>query len=278
MTQQLLLDPQIYTWVILPMIVISYCVTLIQTYAHKFIITPPAPDAEKMRESQVLLRGRALITNGRYLPRKSFYARKQFFQEKDTGAYQAIVAKHKDDGPANPMQDPSQMGGMMKMQVLNMVPMMGLPLFLNWVFSGFVSIKVPFPLTIAFKQMLQRGVELTTLSSSWVTSGSFYFICGTGIRSITNLFLGSAAGTMDDQMAMMAPQMAMAQQQAPPDPAKTFQGEWEALEIVNHEWALNTARTGRASGASAAATSELAKDELSVVERDLIMAVNKRTL
>jgi hypothetical protein len=132
--------------------------------------------------------------------------------------------------------------------------------------------------------MLQRGVELSTLSSSWVSSGSFYFICAFGIRAIYMLILGSSmSGTsMDDHMAAMAPQMAMAQQQAPPDPAKAFQGEWEALELVNHEWALNASSKASSSSltlsTTAAASAELSKDELTVVERDLIQLVNKRGL
>jgi len=35
------------------------------------------------------------------------------------------------------------------------------------IISSFFLAKVPFPLTLRFKAMLQRGIELTSLDASW---------------------------------------------------------------------------------------------------------------
>ncbi len=82
------------------------------------------------------------------------------------------------------------MQDMMKGQITGMLPMVVIGAVINWVFSGFLTstydsfaatrypnpqlmgfsfrtVKVPFPLTPRYKGMLQRGVELSTLSSSW---------------------------------------------------------------------------------------------------------------
>ena len=40
-------------------------------------------------------------------------------------------------------------------------------------------------------------------------------------------------------MMAMQQQMAGSGAGAPPDPAKTFKAEWEAMEVVQHDWALN---------------------------------------
>ena len=60
---------------------------------------------------------------------------------------------------------------------LYMVPNMLMMTVISFFFSGFVLVKVPFPVTQRFKQMLQRGVDLATLDTSYVSvrcRGIFY--------------------------------------------------------------------------------------------------------
>jgi len=134
------------------------------------------------------------------------------------------------------MTDPSMMTEMMKGNITNVLPMIIIGGWINWAFSGFLTTKVPFPLTLRFKPMLQRGIELQSLDASWVSSASWYFLNVFGLRSMYNLILGHDNAA--DQTRMMQDQMSGPAMGMPPDTSKAFKAEWEALEISDHTWAL----------------------------------------
>jgi len=48
--------------------------------------------------------------------------------------------------------------------------------WITYFFSGFIVVKLPFPLTVRFKAMLQRGIETNDMDVSWVSSLSWYFV------------------------------------------------------------------------------------------------------
>ena len=82
-----------------------------------------------------------------------------------------------------------------------MVPQMAMMGIVNYFFSGFVIGKMPFPLTPSFKGMLQRGIQLNTLDTAYVTSMSWYFLVMFGMRGLYSIVMGQGAIT-DDTMMM----------------------------------------------------------------------------
>ena len=54
--------------------------------------------------------------------------------------------------------------------------------------------KLPFPLTIKFKSMLQAGVATKDMDPRWMSSISWYFLCIFGLQSVFNFLLGSENG------------------------------------------------------------------------------------
>nr|CAB3242382.1 ER membrane protein complex subunit 3 [Phallusia mammillata] len=230
---ELLLDSSIRFWVVLPIVFITFVFGIIRHYLSLLMTSEKTVSLEQVRDSQALIRCRNLRENGQYIPKQAFEMRKHYLLNKE-----GIITKGKEkpSQAKNPMTDPSMMTDMLKGNVLNVLPMIVIGGWIQWTFSGFVTTKVPFPLTIRFKPMLQRGIELEALDASWVSSASWYFLNVFGLRSMYSLILGE--NNAADQTRLMQDQMsgaAMAMQQ---DAQKAFKGEWEALQITPHQNAL----------------------------------------
>merc|ERR1712111_289330 len=231
---ELRLDPAIRLWEFLPIVLITFLVGIIKHYVSVLLSSDKKVDMAKVRDSQVLLRSRALRENAKYLPKSSFLMRRHYFNNEETGLLKVNQAR-----PAqapNPMTDPSMMTDMLKGNLTNVLPMIVIGGWINWHFSGFVTTKVPFPLTLRFKPMLQRGIELASLDAAWVSSASWYFLNVFGLRSIYALVLGE--NNAADQSRVMQEQMTMQAGGMPQDPKQAFKAEWEALEVTEHQWAL----------------------------------------
>jgi len=55
-------------------------------------------------------------------------------------------------------------------------------------------VKLPFPLTLGFKSMLQRGIETQDMDVRWVSSLSWYFLNFFGLNGFYRLILGGDNG------------------------------------------------------------------------------------
>ncbi|XP_036188043.1 ER membrane protein complex subunit 3 isoform X2 [Myotis myotis] len=196
---ELLLDSNIRLWVVLPIVIITFFVGMIRHYVSILLQSDKKLTQEQVSDSQVLIRSRVLRENGKYIPKQSFLTRKYYFNNPEDGFFKKTKRKVV---PPSPM-----------------------------------TAKVPFPLTLRFKPMLQQGIELLTLDASWVSSASWYFLNVFGLRSIYSLILGQDNAA--DQSRMMQEQMTGAAMAMPADTNKAFKTEWEALELTDHQWALD---------------------------------------
>ncbi|CAH2231986.1 ER membrane protein complex subunit 3 [Pararge aegeria] len=230
---ELLLDPNIRLWVFLPIVIITFLVGIVRHYVSIILSSQKKIELLQVQDSQVMIRARLLRENGKYLPRQSFAMRRHWFNNEDTGYFKV---QKRATASQNPMTDPGMMTDMLKGNVTNVLPMIVIGGWINWMFSGFLTTKVPFPLTLRFKPMLQRGVELAYLDASWVSSASWYFLNVFGLRTIYTLVLGE--NNAADQSKVMQEQMSGPAMAMPPDSKAAFKAEWEALEITEHRWAL----------------------------------------
>lgn len=227
----LLIDPDIRVWVFLPIVVITFLVGVLRNYVTILLMSTKKVDLQQIQDSQALIRSRLLRENGKYLPKSSFMMRRHFFNNPESGYL--TVAKNRPSVQPNPMNDPTMMSDMLKNNLTNMLPTILIGGWINWTFSGFVTTRVPFPLTLRFKPMLQRGIELSSLNSSWVSSASWYFLNVFGLRGIYTLVLGE--NNQADHTKGMQDQMSGAAMSMPADLKPAFKAEWEMLEIYEHQ-------------------------------------------
>ena len=89
-----------------------------------------------------------------------------------------------------------------------MVPNFAMMSFVNYFFQGFVCLKVPFSMpSNHFKSMLQRGVDISTLDVSYVSSLSWYILLTFGLSGVYRLVLDEGTEIDEGKMQMMQMQM-----------------------------------------------------------------------
>ncbi|KAI1612073.1 integral membrane protein DUF106-domain-containing protein [Exophiala viscosa] len=239
-------DPALFYWILLPITIVMILTGVLRHYATVLLHTPPKPASNLLesRERQAILRGINLRNNANAaLTTSSFNARKEYLIDSyKKGTFLKGGPESRGQAAANPMSDPAAMEGMMGMMKGNMAMMIPQTLIMSWInafFAGFVILKLPFPLTVRFKSMLQAGVLTRDLDVRWVSSLSWYFLCLFGLQSVFIFILGNenAASQMAQQMAQMNPG-ANANPFGPgQDPDKMFQAEAENLEVQEH-WSV----------------------------------------
>ncbi|GJN66514.1 protein UCP010045, transmembrane [Purpureocillium lilacinum] len=232
-------DPQLFYWILIPITVVMVLTGVLRHYASVLMATAPKKlEARALREQRALARGVALRSNYHALSQRAFEARREGLTAGyESGAF-LKEPERKGQPPANPLTDPSQMDGMMGMMKNNMAMIIPNTLIMSWInafFSGYVIMKLPFPITIKFKSMLQAGVQTKDMDPRWMSSISWYFLCIFGLQFVYVFLLGSdnAASQMAQQMA--AQQMPMGGMGGPgQDPDKQFKAEAENLAVVEH--------------------------------------------
>ncbi|XP_050086713.1 ER membrane protein complex subunit 3 [Anopheles aquasalis] len=245
---ELLIDPNIRGWVFLPIVVITFLVGIIRHYFSILITSQKKAELTQIQDSQAMIRARLLRENGKYLTQQSFAMRRHYFNNEETGYF-----KTQKRAPPSP-NSTAMLSDLVKGNFINVLPMIVIGGWINWMFSGFVTTKVPFPLTLRFKPMLQRGIELASLDAAWVSSASWYFLNVFGLRSIYTLVLGE--NNAADQTQSMQDQMSGAAVAMPQDPKAAFKAEWEALQITEYQNALANIENELLAGSNGAASGD----------------------
>ncbi|GJP66105.1 hypothetical protein CLOP_g23024, partial [Closterium sp. NIES-67] len=201
----LVLDPQIRDWVLVPLTVVMILIGVLRHFVAKLMRSDAKIDVKAIKEGQLVIRARNLRGAGGFIPARSFTQRRHLFCNEENGLLH--VPKGQGGNPQAAMfSDPNVAMDMMKKNLSMIIPQSLTFAWVNFFFSGFVAAKVPFPLTQKFRAMLQNGIDLSTVDVSFVSSRSWYFLNLFGLRGLFTLILGEDNAT-DDTQRMMAMQM-----------------------------------------------------------------------
>eukprot|EP00396_MALV-II-16_sp_LP-1_P000376 gene376-298_t len=160
---EILLDPEIRDNATIPIVFVFLCVNILRQNLLQITRDDPKPDMKNMKHNNMLARARSLKGMGaRFLTLPAFMNRKAYYCHPQNGLL------NKPPPAVDPMQamqnqDPSQQMGAMKQQMIFLISQGALGYWVNYLFSGFLVAKTPFPLTYRFKQQLQRGVDVDNL-------------------------------------------------------------------------------------------------------------------
>jgi hypothetical protein len=229
MEEELLLDARIRDWVLLPIVLVMFLVGLLRHYATVVMKTEIKSEETAVRQGQILTRCALLRENANYISPRAFREKREIFNNKEKG----LLTQKVENTQMMAMMSPANMTDMMKKNMLMIIPNIAMMTWVSYFFSGFIVAKVPFPLTPRFRAMLQRGIELSTLDVTYVTSISMYFLILFGLNGVISLVLGEQNEADDTQLM----QRQMASQGV--DMGRAFKSEAENLELLEHNWVLN---------------------------------------
>lgn len=155
MTTDLVVDPQIRGWVFLPIVVITFLVGILRHYISILLTSQKKVEIQQLQDrcvfltpflffyenhfSQLILRSRLLRENCKYIPRNAFLVRRYAFNKEEEGY---LTQKRPNTHTQNMMTDPTMMTDMLKSNLTNVLPMIIIGGWINWMFSGFITSKI----------------------------------------------------------------------------------------------------------------------------------------
>merc|ERR1711916_323103 len=199
--EDLVLDPQIRDWVVIPIVVMMLFITLLRHYVMSVVKSTPEATLQQVADTHLLSRSRFVQANGHWLPRSAFERRRQFFIAEGVGVFNV---EREEVNALDALQNNPMMQNMMTSQMAVVVPQILTMGIVNYFFSGFVILRLPFPLTAPFKAMLQQGISLSDLNVAYVSSLSWYFLNLFGLRGIVDIILAGNNAAEDSNLNLVA--------------------------------------------------------------------------
>lgn len=246
---ELNLDPNLKWWVLIPISFVMVLTGLLKQNIQ--VLINPAPKLEhfsKVRTEELFIKIQNFRSNCRVLSYGDFVAQREMLINTieqhiiEANKEKEEKEKNKKEGEiTNPFQEGNmadQISNMFKGNMANFIPQTIIMGWVNYFYNGLVIMKLPFPLTFSFKQMLQNGVNTNDLDASWVSSISWYFVNLLGLSSVSNLILRSNTGE-PEMRVYNKPLLPQLDTPGAPSTEAFFKKEINGLHIIDHAFDLD---------------------------------------
>ncbi|CDO95994.1 unnamed protein product [Kluyveromyces dobzhanskii CBS 2104] len=234
---ELLLDPDLKLWALIPISIVMILVGVAKQ-CIMVLVSPKSKTVPRVKLTEILYitKARVLLGNGSNLSSESFQMRQEYLaQVLSEGKYLAIKPNENEKAKIeNPFTNSSMTDAMTSMamgNLVNYIPQTIIMWWVNYFFAGFVLMRLPFPLTIRFKQMLQSSVMTDDLDVRWVSSMSWYIISMGGLTPVYNILLG---GSNLDKLDVSAQQQQLSQIPGGPSPQDQMKSLANDITVFQH--------------------------------------------
>eukprot|EP01050_Picozoa_sp_SAG11_P040320 SAG11_NODE_17464_length_518_cov_0.630072_1_plen_129_part_01 len=122
MAVDIILDPRIRDWVLLPLTLIMVFMGLGRHYVTMLMNKVRKQNKDDVRDRMTLMRGQTLQNNCYYLPRNVFYARKAYYNDEHKGIFRTAKETPPDPTKNPMMSDPNMMMDMMGKNMTMIIP------------------------------------------------------------------------------------------------------------------------------------------------------------
>lgn len=234
---ELLLDPQLKLWALIPISIVMILVDIAKQCVM-VLVSPSTTSVPLVRLTEIMhiTKANAIMGNGGNLSSESFKVRQEYLANVlSEGKYLAVKpneGENKIENPFNSVGLSESMTTMAMGNLVNYIPQTVIMWWVNYFFAGFVLMKLPFPLTIRFKQMLQSSVQTNDLDVRWVSSMSWYIISMGGLTPVYNVLFGgddlSKVDVSPLQAQLSQPQVGM------PSPADQMKALANDITVFQH--------------------------------------------
>ncbi|KNH07504.1 PRTase-like protein [Perkinsela sp. CCAP 1560/4] len=165
------LDPLIHVWVLLPLCALIFSFGVVKQYILLWCAEESTPSAVREEIAASMRRTRHLLS-GDNIDEAFFISEYRSLTDPKNGKLKTLIQPSSLEN----IFDSRFMQKTLTRNVMGFLPNIAMVQFIDHFFSGVFVFRLPFAFPSCLRPLIQRGVDIDSISTSYVTALSFYFV------------------------------------------------------------------------------------------------------